>query len=358
MSRMHYTPLITLAYALACGPEPTTPSSPPASDLAGVGNTDASRVITVGVDAPANLVVQGTVAGIVVTTDNAVIDLSKAIVDCTGQTTTGEKIGVWIQGNRTNVHIRGGGTGIVRNCNIGVLTGQLQPQIGVSGGSRNRVDGLAIINSFGGPEGFGGYGLVVSDEHDDFVNGNTITNASQGGVFLFGSTHSAAVAGDNSLTGNVIEGVGDSGIVVSTDANTIRANRVAGWFYNVLVSGDNNLISGNQLGLLGPSCGCVGVWLHEQADRNVVRDNEVTETQFGFLVEQGTFGNLLTGNTATAADPLALDAFDRSGDCIDNTWARNTFTTADPGCILAGPGPVAQALLSRGPTVEVMNATQ
>lgn len=334
MSRTYATVFISLGFALACDSGPTMPG--------GTGYLKGpTSLLVVGSSAPSNLAPEGTVAGIVVTTDNAVVDLSKTIVDCTGQANSGETIGIWIQGDRTNVHIRGNGTGIVRNCSIGVLTGQLVPQSGLSGGSGNHIDGLVIDNSSGGPEAFDGYALVVSNGHGDFISRNNISGASQGGILVLGTSHSAAVAGGNSITDNEIEGFGDSGIVISSDGNTIRGNGSFGWFYNILVSGDNNVISDNELGLLGLSCGCVGVWLHEQADRNVVRSNTVTETQIGFLVEQGTFGNRITANTATAAttaEPHALDAFDKSGDCVDNTWLRNQFSAADPACILGGHG--------------------
>ena len=341
---------ITLGFALACESGPTMPGGSGSTKPAALTSTDPASVLLVGSSAPSSVALEGTVAGIVVTTDNAVVDLSKATVDCTGQASSGETIGIWIQGDRTNVHIRGNGTGIVRNCSIGVLTGQLVPQSGLSGGSGNHIDGVAIDNTSAGPGGFDGYALVVSNGHGDVITSNRISGASEGGIFVFGTSHSAAVAGGNSITDNEIEGFGDSGIVISSDGNTIRGNGSFGWFYNILVSGDNNVISDNAMGLLGLSCGCVGVWLHEQADRNVVRNNTVTETQVGFLVEQSTFGNRITANTANAAaiaEPGALDAFDKSGDCVDNTWLRNHFSAADPACILGGP----KAVVRTGPLI-------
>src|SRR5713226_4423921 len=131
-----------LGLVLACSGEPTRPTSV-RPDFTLVSSTDPTRVLTVGVDAPANLALTGTVAGIVVVVDNAVIDLSKATVDCSGQ--TGDpKIGVWIKPGRSHVYVKGGGTGVVENCATGVLIGPLAPATGEPGGSNNHVAGLAI----------------------------------------------------------------------------------------------------------------------------------------------------------------------------------------------------------------------
>jgi copper-binding protein NosD len=318
---------------LGCSERPTAPDAP---RFEVITVTDPATVLFVdGVTVSRQLTIRGTVAGIVVTVDTANLNLSKATVDCNNQNTSVPSIGVWIQGDRTRVHVQGGGTGVVRNCATGVLIGQFDPSNGDPGGSENYVSGLVIQNSFGGGCFYCGFAIAVSNSHDNFAADNSISEASEGGIFVFGSDHTASAAGGNKIFDNIIAGNGDLGITVSSDANEVRGNQTMGWFFGVVVDQDNNLIGNNQmLPNQGGGCGCVGLQLQEGADGNLITGNKVvTNAEFpGFLVEVNTFRNLIRENTATSTG-TGLDAVDKSGGCVNNTWTNNNFTTKDPACI-------------------------
>jgi len=340
MKRNCYTSVL---YALAsvlvgCGERPTAPRlDAPAFSVVTI--TDPTTVLIVdGVTVPSNVTVNGNLAGIVVVVDRATVDLSHARVDCSQQPPLPDTIGVWIQGNRSRVRVTGGGTGIVTGCHIGVLVGQFDPTGSAPGGFDNQVDGLLIQNSVGGTGDcfLQSCAIALSNSHDNIVDHNRIDGATEGGIVVNGSNRSAAVSGNNTISNNTITGFGDFGIIVSTDGNTVTNNVALGWFWGIAVNANRNHITGNQVGYLGRSCGCIGIWLEDGAESNAVTKNAELE-QVGnngdtyFLVEATARNNTLSKNLATTTN--GLDALDRSGDCINNKWFNNTFTSKDPACI-------------------------
>lgn len=324
---------------VSCSERPTSPRIDTTPKFAAVQVTDPSTVLIVdGVTVPSHVAVNGDVAGIVVVVDNATVDLSHAAVDCSQQPAPSDTIGVWIKGARSRVHVTGGGTGLISRCTIGVLIGPLDPTSTESGGFGNHVDGLVIQDTRAGTGDcfLKSCAIALSNSHDNVVDHNTIVNSNEGGVVVSGSNRAVSVSGNNTISSNTIQGLGDLGVLVSTDGNMVSDNTAVGWFWGIVVNGNHNHVAGNQVGYLGISCGCVGIWLTDGADGNVVSQNVELEKvgaigdQY-FLVEATALGNVLSENTATTT--RGLDAFDKSGDCINNRWSDNTFTTTSPACI-------------------------
>lgn len=332
--------LLAASLLSSCTEQPTAPAGPHPPSFATVTVTDPSTVLVVdGVQVPRKVSVSGTLAGIVVTVDKADVDISNATVDCDGRDEQDE-IGVWITGGRTQVSVTGGGTGTVAHCGIGILIGPLESNGNDPGGVKNTVQGIAITRSRSNCVLLNltcGSAIAVFNSRDNTVIGNTVFHAAIQGVVILGSDPSAAAGGGNKIQGNTIEGVGDWGILVQTDGNTVRDNLVRGWFYNIAVDHDNNTINDNRLGYFESSCGCAGVRLMPGADDNLILNNLFLESEpeafeaVYFWVESGTFRNILSSNTATL--PIGLSALDESGDCVNNTWRGNTFATRDPLCI-------------------------
>jgi hypothetical protein len=109
-------------------------------------------------------------------------------------------------------------------------------------------------------------------------------------------------------------------------------------FFNLVVDGNHNVISGNEVGPRLPdgrlSCGCYGVSLREGADDNLVFANRAEAADVGLLAEVNTFRNVLRGNSAVSYSVgEGLHAKDMSGSCVNNTWVENGFETKDPACI-------------------------
>jgi parallel beta-helix repeat protein len=333
-----------LGFILACNDQPTTASAILAPAFSKVTSTDPTQVLTVGVDAPANVTLAGTVAGIVVVVDNAILDLSKGTVDCNGQTGPDPKIGVWIKNNRTNVHVKGGSTGTIQNCGIGVLIGPPTPSSGEPGGFNNHVDGLVIEHTTcpSGPypvtELICDVAIAVSNSHDNKIDHNTVSTAIgpiEGGILVYGSDPRAPASGGNKVYSNTLEGGFNSyGIFLSSDANEVRGNVSTDPIEGVVVDRDGNLITENHISY-GNEEIAFGIHLLQGADDNTITKNQIRASDIGIVVETNTFRNLIRGNTALAV--RGPDAVDRSGACVNNTWMKNTFTTTDPSCILGIP---------------------
>lgn len=324
---------------LSCNEQPAPLTGVDAPVFTGVTSADPTRMLTVGVDASANVVVNGTVAGIVVLVDNAVVDLSGATVDCSEQTPAlGEpRIGVWVKNDRSHVRVKGKGAGVIRNCNIGVLIGQLDPASAEPGGSANAVDGLVIPNVLDGGGLYWGSAIVLSNSHDNTVERNHVSNARgavEGGIFVHGSDPAAAVSGRNTIAGNTLEGGFNSfGIRVSSNANVVRGNVSTGPIEGIIVEADGNLVQHNAIAYFeGADQIFAGIHLLAGADDNTIANNDVRAHDYGILVDAPTYRNLIRKNAATTV--RGTDAVDRSGACVNNTWIRNTFSTSDPECIL------------------------
>ena len=320
--------LVYLAVGLftACSEQPTRPTDVAGPEFSAVTNTDPARVLTVGVDVPGALTLTGTVAGIVVVVDNAIVDLSKATVDCDGQTGPDPKIGVWIKTNNTNVHVKGGGSGVIKNCGIGVLIGPPDPTNGEPGGSNNHIDGLVVQDN-------AGWAMIVSNSHGNLLNSNRLL--SPNGMAVLGSSPTASTSGKNTIDGNTVTAGARFSIYASTDGNTIHGNVLSGEAVDaaIAVDQDGNIISDNRIEA-GPGGDdpFVGIQVLSGADDNTITKNQVNAGDFGVLVEANTFRNAIRGNSAVARS--GRDALDESGGCVNNFWRQNTFRSSDPACIL------------------------
>jgi copper-binding protein NosD len=274
--------------------------------------------------------------------DNALVDLSNATVDCSGQTGPDPRIGVWIQ-SRSQVRIKGGGTGLVRNCGVGVLIGPADPGGADPGGSANHVDGLIIQHPAcpTGPIVLPDLpcvvGLALWNGRDNVIDHVAISTAGAAieiGILVYGTDPRASASGGNKIFGNTLEGGFNSyGILVSSNGNTVRDNSSTGPIEGVAITQDSNIISSNHISFFeGADQVFAGIHLLPGADDNTITRNDIRAADYGLLADLGTLRNLIRGNTAVAVS--GLDAVDRSGACVNNTWTRNTFTTADPVCIL------------------------
>lgn len=332
-----YVALGVMGLVLACGEAPTTPHDLRGPELSNVLITDSTRVLTVGVDAPVHLTLTGTVGGIVVRVDNAIVDLSQATVDCSGQSHAPDTptIGVWVK-NNSHVHVKGGSTGVIKNCNIGVLIGPPDPEVADLGGSANHIDGLVIPNVPNGQGLFWGSGIVLSNSHDNKVDHNNVSytlGAVECGILVHGSDPGAALSGRNTISDNVLEkGFNTCGILVSSNGNVVRGNASTGPIEGIIVEQDSNVIRDNAISFFeGEDNIAFGIHLRAGADDNTITNNHVRAHDIGIVVDDAAFRNLITKNSATALQ--GTDAVDRSGACVNNTWTKNAFVTVDPTCI-------------------------
>ena len=319
---------------VGCDHQPVAPEDIAGPVFTKIIVTDPTRVLTIGVDAPAHTTVIGTVAGIVVAVDNAVIDLARATVDCRYS----DAIGVWIKGDRRNVHIKGGKTGLIRDCVTGVLVGSPSAAVTEPGGSRNHIDGLTIA-----ARGAGAYcercdAIALFNSHDNKIDHNHIIAPAGGGILVSGSDPASAVSGRNKIQDNVLEGIALSGIQLSSNLNVVRDNAMGGYGFLVRVSGDSNWIDHNQLSMESFYREAYGVYLDDGANENLVKRNVATAGTVGFCTRALATGNLIRQNRASGAS--YYDAYDQGdpGACR-NSWTKNTFGTAYPTCIL-GPADV------------------
>ena len=314
---------VALGFVLACTDEPTTPQNVAGPEFSTVIITDPTRVLTVGLDAPVNLTLTGTAAGIVVLVNNAFVDLSKATVDCAGQIGPDPRIGVWIK-NQKNVRVKGGGTAVIRNCDIGVLIGPPDPATGEPGGSNNHLDGLEIHAS---------QAMLVSNSHGNLINSNRLVSAN--GLFVVGNDPRAFLSGKNKIYDNTVTAGARFSIYASSDSNIIRRNLLLGEAVDaaIAVDRDANVISDNQTEV-GPGGDdpMIGILVLGGADDNTIARNQVGAGDLGILVEANTFRDTIRENTAIARS--GQDAVDESGNCVNNRWTKNTFRRSDPRCIL------------------------
>src|SRR5262245_50406312 len=317
-----------VALLVGCDDQPTPSTGIDSPAFSRVTVTDPTTVLTVGVNAPANLTLKGTVAAIVIAVDNAVVDLSAATLDCSGQTGPDPKIGLWIKGNRSHAYVKGGGTGVIQNCGIGVLIGPLDPQSAEPGGSNNQVAGLKILAA---------QAILVSNSHGNLITSNTIPlggpfGIADFGISVVGKDASAAVSGKNQIVNNTVA-AGEISIYVSSEGNTVRGNVAAGEATaGIVVDRDVNAIAGNQTtGLPGQDPPNFGIQLRQGADSNTVTNNTLRALVNGIDLQQGALDNIIRGNTAIAN---GVDAKDENGNCVDNVWANNTFRNSDPLCIV------------------------
>ena len=337
--RTRHALAVAAALLVACTDEPSAPGSAGGPELSVVTSTDPTRIVTVGVDAPANLTLKGTVAAVVIAVNNAVVDLSHATVDCAGQSTPDDpRIGVWIQSGRSHVTVKGGGTGVIDHCGVAVLIGSPTPGGGAPGGSASRVTGLHIqhVNCPQGPfeitDRVCDIAIALANSHDDVIDSNTISNVSEGGILVYGTNRAAAVSGNNTLSNNVMVGGFNSyGMELATDGNTARRNVSNDPIEGVIIAGGANQVSDNQI-FHSTQGVAFGIHILPGAVGNTILHNQIQANDADLLVEAGATGNLLRQNSGGPTS--RPDAIDRNGNCTANSWIQNDFTRSDPACIL------------------------
>jgi hypothetical protein len=336
----HAVVWLAVTLVLGCEEQPVVPTGVMKPTFAAVTSDGTARVLKVGVDVPAKVEISGTVAGVVVLVDNATVDLSHATVDCSRQTTADDpRAGVWIVPGRSHVHVKGGGTGVIENCGVGVLIGPTVPMDGVPGAFGNKVDGL-VLHDIGCPSGpywplerACDIAIAVANSHDNTITDNR-SDAAEWGIVLMGADPDRAISGENEIYRNTMVGNSTFAMFVASNGNTVRDNVIdlgddpaTFTIGGIRVDGDANVFSGNTLAALGDV-----VQVSGGATDNTVTKNIVKAGHNGFVAETNTFRNVFNGNTALSLD--GLSAIDRSGACTNNTWRKNTFASALPLCIL------------------------
>jgi hypothetical protein len=105
------------------------------------------------------------------------------------------------------------------------------------------------------------------------------------------------------------------------------------------VSGDANELLNNTVHVVEACCGpdTERPAMRIAGNQNILRLNQATSQDGPGLLVTGT-GNDIQYSTVLGT---TLDLHDANGDCVHNTWAHNTFVTADPPCLGAGSAPSA-----------------
>jgi parallel beta-helix repeat protein len=214
-------------------------------------------------------------------------DLRDQVVRCQ----LGEKVGIWVESRSylTLVNV------VVEDCEVGIV---------VIGGTSTNVSKDAALGV-----------TPPSSVHLE----NVRVRATTIGIFLTGS---------GSIVSNNIVGGAKYGIVVTGDDNTITGNRSNGNIKDgFLVTGDRNLLEGNEARRNG------GVGIHVASMVPMVG-----KRQFLSFIQDRGLGNIIRGNVAL---DNKRDLVEFAEDCEDegnyegegNNWINNTFKTRRPKCI-------------------------
>jgi len=225
-------------------------------------------------------ILEGPFAGVAIGVDGPFVDLKNATVDCGGAPGS---VGVDL-GSHSKVRIHKGN---VRNCVIGVLSGN---KFGFGpGGEDNHISGMVVEDaSSAGGTGFNGAGIVIDSGFNNHVQNNTVRGATSQSIWV--------------------------------------------------LSGENNKVIHNFIGVMIPQGGFVSAGVHlQQAVTTTVESNQIaTETAVGILVNaDGADFNVITDNYAVQnTDPNVIDL---NPGCAHNIWENNQFVT-DGGAETNGPG--------------------
>jgi hypothetical protein len=351
-------PWLVAGLLVACAEQPNAPIAVSGPEFSVITSNDPTRIVTVGVDAPASLTLIGTVAEVVVAVDNSVVNLSHATIDCAGQSTPDDpRIGVWIQPGHSHVTIRGGGTALIDHCGVAVLIGSPTPAGGAPGGSFVRVSGLHIqnVNCPQGPfditDRVCDIAVALANSHDNVVDSNAITNVSEGGILVYGANPAGAISGSNTLTNNqLIGGFNSYGISLATNGNVVRGNVSNDPIEGIVVDGDANQVSDNQV-FHSTQDIAFGIHLRPGAEDNTILRNRIRATDIDLVVDAGAARNLIRQNSGSPTNQP--DAVDRNGNCTANSWIANDLSRSSPACIL---GVTLDALLIPPPAALQLDA--
>jgi parallel beta-helix repeat protein len=197
-------------------------------------------------------------------------------------------------------------------------------------------------------------GLIVFDSRDVGIDRNSIVANGDIGMFLIGLN-------DSRVTGDSVSDNPEAGVIVEGSRNELSRNRFFDNGDNVVVAGDDNIISRNEAGNASVGFGIVidggdrnlvkandvdgaaqeGIRVTAfdpsvtgLAEDNLIRANEVDDTQLdGILVDETASGSLVERNVVSDAGDDGIDV-----EASATTLTRNLATrNADLG-IEAVPG--------------------
>ena len=260
----------------------------------------------------------GSGASVLTLTDGARLDLNGHTVSCAGGADT---VGITLTGSGAKLE-----DGRVKECGTGILlTGGGGHRLDDLRVTRNTADGISVQASSDNrfrdivSSGNGSFGFRLTFSHrNTFKETNVKDNVGPqhcGGYLLFGSN-------SNVITRSHIARNGDVGVQIhSSDRNTLKDNKVVDSNFlgrptaNVLLleDADENLIQDNNLSstdfgiaLDGLNIGCksggatrIGCPETTGADNNIIRCNKANDNaRYGFAQASGNVGNVFIRNTA------------------------------------------------------------
>jgi parallel beta-helix repeat protein len=273
--------------------------------------------------------------GIVVAADDVTLDLNGHVIDSDGTEFTACPpdepcdIGI-VDLDHHGVTIKGG---TVREFAVGVVvvgasdsrvarlavTNSLFTGVQVNDSSRSELDGVtASANGLTTDQA----GIVVTNSHELTIEKNAVFENGDIGFFMVGLD-------DSRIEGNSISRNPEAAIVLEGSGNTLIRNRVSGNGDGLVVSGDANTVSGNQVSdAVGCADGCgYGISL-EGGTRNVIEGNIVVRARQGDIrvasfEEFGgppTVGNTIRGNLVRDSD---FDGVLVESTAVDTVLERN-----------------------------------
>jgi parallel beta-helix repeat protein len=214
-----------------------------------------------------------------------------------------------VTGCQFAVLVEGIGGHLVTNMTASVQDPVLDDEEGAEG-LRVSSDGNRLIRN---RVLLGGANAIRINGAGNRVVGNTVSG-SERGIRIDGV--------ENVVTSNVIGGVGE-GIEVRGAANRIRRNQIAG----ALDQGIELRGAGNRV-IANLAVDAVGDGISIFSQDNLIRDNGVFSNGDDGIIVVETFGNNRIVNNRALGN--GNDLTDQNPDCGDNSWADNTFGSADP----------------------------
>ena len=254
-------------------------------------------------------------------------------LDCSGTGTNGINI------TASNVVVHLAGRTIL---NTGCDTQGIFVQIGISG---VQIDGGTVSGFLDG---------IALNSSSSRVRGMNVTRACVFGMVVSGQNNQVDT---NVVSANGLDGIGlqlASGTLITS--NDISGNVRLG--VDISNFSDNNVVEKNIINNNGAPTGEGGGVAIFVGTNNVIRNNAVNNNSHGILIESpmnavtdntvngssgdgssgvgifiGTDGapSVVTGNTVLGSS--RADMSDASAGCNGNTWASNTYETADQPCI-------------------------
>jgi len=182
-----------------------------------------------------------------------------------------------------------------------------------------------VLHDAGIPNESPGINVVFGSGNQ--FDGNVMTDNGGTGITTIGSD-------DNRIIGNSAVGNPEVGVMVDGTGQQVIGNHIAGSPTGVIVNGDHNVVSGNQMTVpvgCGPD-GCNFGISFEGGTDNVLDNNVITGGQYGIRVDAfgaDTHGTQIRGNvvTASGADGIAVD-LELAGPVLDTQVVGNVVVGA------------------------------